>query len=134
MTTTATTRRWLRLVDFILWVGVASTVVLVACAVPALLLADPLVLKYLAFLVGVVLFGVGSVAIQPKRPGREDERLTLDTRAEARFEAWLHRLPPLAAHRLPLDERVGRDGKLFATSLVVLAASFVMEVGFGVAV
>jgi hypothetical protein len=128
------TRRLLRLVDAALWVGAVSGAVLLACAVPALLLADLLVLKYLAFLVGVALFGVGSLAVQPRRPSRSEKRLTLDRARETRFEATLHRLPPLRGYHLPFDERVSRDAKLFATSLVVLGASLLLEVVFGVSV
>jgi hypothetical protein len=128
------TRHWLRLVDAALWVGAVSGGVLLACGVPALLLADPLLLKQLAFLVGVVLFGVGSLAIQPRRPGRDTKRLTLDGGEEARFESALHRLPPLRDRNLPFDERVSRDSKLFLTSVVVLGASFLLEVAFGVSV
>ena len=126
-------RRWLRLVDVAVWVGAASGVVLVACGVPALLVADLLLLKYLSFLVGVVLFGVGSLAIQPRRPQRH-QRLTLDGAGETSIESALHRLPPLRDHHLPFDERVSRDTKLFLTSLVVLGGSFLLEVAFGVSV
>ena len=128
------TRRWLRIVDFALWVGAASGVVLVVCAVPAFVLADLLVMKYLSFLLGVVLFGVGSLAIQPRRPQQDHKRLTLEVGSETRFEATLHRLPPLRDHHLPFDERVSRDTKLFAVSVVVLCVSFVLEVAFGVSV
>lgn len=125
-------RRLLRLVDVAVWVGAASGTVLAACAVPAVVLGDPVVTKRLSFVVGVVLFGLASLAIQPERPHRDGELVDLGGDVEAGFEAWLHRVPPLADRRLPFDERVGRGGKLLATSLVVLAASLLLEVAFGV--
>lgn len=44
------------------------------------------------------------------------------------FEAKIQTVGPLADRPLPIDERIGRGYKIFATSLVVLAFSFAMEV------
>ncbi|MFB6206644.1 MAG: hypothetical protein ABEJ05_08990 [Haloglomus sp.] len=127
-----TSDRWLRVVDFLLWVGAASTAVVFVCGVPALALGGPPAVKQVLFVVGFLLFGLASLGIQPSRPHRDEQLVTAETDSEADLEARLQDLAPVE-ERLPYDDRVGRDTKLFVTSLVVLAVSLVMEVGFGVA-
>lgn len=146
--------RWLRLAEFLLWVAVVSTGVVAVSAVVAFAVGDGLLtLKFVLFVVGFLLFGVGSVGIQPKSlrrqraeragedPLESDGRrhptlgsLSTDSDTEYGFEKRILQVPPLRDERLALDDRVSRDWKLFATSLVVLAVSLGMELWLGVSV
>lgn len=127
-----------RYVEFALWVGSVATAVVVVLAVPSVILGDGLMtLKYALFVVGFLLFGVGSFAIQPTPRGRGPVSrlfsMSLDGGRAFGFEEWIQRLPPLAGRNLPFDDRVSRDVKVFVTSLVVLGVSIFLEVGLGVA-
>jgi len=139
--------RWLRAAEFVLWVASVAAIVVGVGAVLSFALGDGLLtLKYLLFVVGFLMFGVGSVGIQPRvrRPsmGRGDGEssprssilgsLSTDSDAEYGFEERIQRLPPLRDERLPVVDRVSRDWKLFAASLVVLAVSLLLEAGLGV--
>lgn len=128
-----TSETTVRLVEFLFWVATVAGVVVLACVGVGVAVGAGLVgAKYALFVVGFVLFGVGSLAIQPASPHRETERFTLDRGGETMVEAAIQRLPPLDDARLPRERRVSRDVKLFAVSLVVLGVSVLLEVGFGV--
>ncbi|MFB6200618.1 MAG: hypothetical protein ABEI98_01260 [Halorhabdus sp.] len=126
-----------RYVEFVYWVAVASTGILTVLGVSAFLFADGLLsLKYALFVVGFLLFGVGSFAIQPSPRGRGplSRLFALDLGGDSLlgFEQRLEALPPLSGTPIPLERRVSRNVKLFVTSLVLLAVSFALEVGLGV--
>lgn len=156
--------RYLQIVDFVLWVGVASSVIVAASLVVGLVVGgDLLTGKYVLFVVGFLVFGLGSLLMQPTGPsetateGRPSEagarqpsstpggsefgtvrdpihgletlkdQFREEPNRQHRFEASIQGIGPLAEHDLPLEERVGRSYKIFATSLVVLAFSLAME-------
>ncbi|PSQ30362.1 hypothetical protein BRD16_07465 [Halobacteriales archaeon SW_6_65_46] len=141
--------RWLRLAEFAVWTAGATVAVVATAAVPSLLFGSGLLtLKYVLFVVGVLLFGLGSFAIQPESPAQlRPEQSPSDRGATTRIprprqfstegtdefgvEARLEELPPMRG-RLPFDDRVGRDAKLFVTSLLVLAVSAALEFVVGV--
>lgn len=130
-----TTSNSARFSEFAVWVGAASAGVIAGCAAVAYLFGDGLLtLKYALFVVGFFLFGLGGLAIQPKAKRRDHERITLDTEQAWGIEERLARLPPLCAVAIPFEERVSRNLKLLATSLVVLAVSLALEVVAGVGV
>lgn len=150
--------RRLQLFEFALWVAVASVVTVVVGLAAGLLVGGSLRAGKLAlFVLGFLLFGVGSVAIQPSgpdlsgsvydteedtgrrslnplsggpAPGGESSVTTVDDGGtnERGFEARLQEVGPLSDHHLPPERRVSRGAKVFATSIVVLAVSFLMEV------
>jgi len=129
------TERLLRTVEFVLWVAAVGAVVVVLTAGAGYVVGDgPLGAKYALFVVGILLFGVGSYGIQPVPLHKDERRLSLDGPRETRLEAAIQRVPPLRDDYLPVERRVGRGPKLFVTSLVVLAASALLEVGLGVRV
>ncbi|WP_135667424.1 DUF7555 family protein [Halorhabdus rudnickae] len=133
------TRNALRYVEFFYWVGVVSGSVLLVLAVPAFLVGDGLLsLKYALFVVGFILFGVGSFAIQPSPRGRGPitRLFSFSVAGDSAFgfEQRLQELPPLEGSHLPIEYRVNRNVKLFVTSLVLLAISAVLEVWLGVTV
>ena len=141
--------RWLRLAEFAVWTAGATAAVVATAAVPSFLFGSGLLtLKYVLFVVGVLLFGLGSFAIQPESPAQlRSEQSPSDRGATTRIprprqfstegtdefgvEARLAELPPMRG-RLPFDDRVGRDAKLFVTSLLVLAVSAALEFVVGV--
>lgn len=123
----------LRVAEFVVWVLSVATVVVAVAATVGYAAGAGVGAKYALFLVGAFLFGLGSLAIQPPSPS-EEKRLTLDRPRENRFEAAIQRVPPLRGSRLPLEQRVDRDVKVLATSLVVLGVSAFLEFGLGVRV
>jgi len=66
----------------------------VACATVAYAFGDGLLtLKYVLFVVGFALFGLGGLAIQPKAKRRDRKRVSFDTEQEWEIEARLAQLP-----------------------------------------
>jgi len=133
------TDSYTRYVEFVLWVGSVATALTLALAIPAFAVGDGLLtLKYALFVVGFLLFGVGSFAIQPSPRGRGPvtRLFSLDINGEEgfAFERRLESLPPLRGKSLPAERRVSRSVKVFVTSLVVLCLSMVLEFGLGVGV
>lgn len=59
--------------------------------------------------------------------GDLQEQLGVQEHCESRFEARLQAVAFLADADLPIQRRIGREYKLFVTSLVVLGVSFGME-------
>ena len=130
-----TTERRLRVVDFVLWVLVVTTGVVVSLGVVSLAATGGLVgLKVALFLIGFGLFGVSALAVQPKSPRRDRKLIDFDGDDPARFERLLYEVPPLRGEWLPVERRVSRNWKLFMTSLSLLAVSLALEDVFGVAV
>lgn len=126
---------WYRYVEFVVWALVVGGVITAGCIALGLVVGGSLVTaKYALFVVGFLMFGLGSLAIQPTSPRRDEPRFSLDSDGQHRFEARIQALPPLRGERLPFDRRIGRDAKLFAASLVVLGASLFLEFGLGVRV
>lgn len=129
------TSNTLRAVELVVWVGAVSAAIVAVAALGALVFGDGLVtLKYALFILGFLLFGVGSFGIQPKSPKREKKRFTVDTDDTWGFEEKLQQVPPLRDKTIPIGERVSRDVKMFLTSLVVLGVSLALEYGLGVSV
>jgi len=130
-----TTERRLRVVDFVLWVLVVTTGVVVSLGVVSLAATGGLVgLKVALFLIGFGLFGVSALAVQPKSPRRDRKLIDFDGDDPARLERLLYEVPPLRGEWLPVERRVSRNWKLFMTSLSLLAVSLALEDAFGVAV
>lgn len=148
-------KRTYRLLEFALWVLAASTVLVVGSGAVGFVVGNDLVAaKFAVFLTGLLTFGLGSLLIQPSGKGSSPQpppsetdaadggllggpgadmaavRRQAETQAnnEHRYESKLQRIGPLADHYLPFEERVGRNYKVFATGVVVLLASFLMEV------
>jgi len=130
-----TTERRLRVVDFVLWVLVVTTGVVVSLGVVSLAATGGLVgLKVALFLIGFGLFGVSALAVQPKSHRRDRKLIDFDGDDPARLERLLYEVPPLRGEWLPVERRVSRNWKLFMTSLSLLAVSLALEDAFGVAV
>lgn len=92
--------------------------------------------KYLLFVVGFLLFGVGAIGMRPKGAwkddGDDDESQRVSSDDETRFQAFVQAIPPLRWYELDPDDRLSLAAKLFVGSLLVLGTSFVMETAFGV--
>lgn len=127
--------RGFRYVEFGLWVAVVSGLITVVFGILGYVIGDGLIgAKYALFIVGALLFGLGSLAIQPTPTYKDSKRISLEGPHELRFEAFIQQLPPIRGHHLPPEHRIDRSTKVFVTSLVVLAVSLVMEFWFGVRV
>jgi hypothetical protein len=125
----------LRIAEFVLWVVLVGGAVSAGAIAVGLAVGGTLVsAKYAVFVVGVLLFGLGSLGIQPTPSYKEEKRVTLESTHQNRFEARIQELPPLRGRRLPFDHRVSRNKKVFVTSLLVLGVSLFMEFGLGVRV
>lgn len=123
----------LRTVEFLVSVAVLSGLLVLVSAVLSLLLGTGLGgIKNLLFILGFLVFGVGAIELRPPAPWRSGKRFSIEPDEEPRLGRAIQRLPPMRDHELPFEERIGRGPKLFAASLVVLVASFVLEVGLGV--
>lgn len=156
-----TTKRRYTAAEFCLWVGAATAAAVAALGVLAFLVGGGLLsLKFYLFVVGILVFGVGSLGIQPKRPARDSTLTTVDdgdasserpllsrdadgrkrngqlvtfeSDDRTRFEERISALPPLRGRYVPMDDRVSRDVKIFTTGVVLLGISLAMEVVFGV--
>lgn len=148
--------RWLPLVEFGVWVSAATVVTVVVCTILAFLFGTGLVtLKRLLFVVGLMAFGLGAIGFQPRRRARvrslttpemqrdtdettnvehdpENKLVSTETGDPLAFEETLQTVPPLADHRVPFEDRIRRDVKVFATGILVLAISALMEYGLGI--
>ncbi|MFB6141298.1 MAG: hypothetical protein ABEJ26_12800 [Halosimplex sp.] len=127
------TGRALLLAEFLLWVLVVGALVSVAAAAVGLVLGGTLVTAKIAvFVAGVLMFGIGSFAIQPTPPQRDEKRVSIEGTHQTGLEARIQEIPPLRDEDIPFDQRVGRGKKVFAASLVVLGVSLAMEFGLGI--
>lgn len=128
--------RRLRYVEFALWVGVVTALVVGVSTVVGFALGGSLVrVKEVLFVVGFLLFGVSSLELRPKSPKRDEKQLApLSSDGENRLEERIQQLPPIDDAHVPYGARVSRGVKMFVVSLLVLAISFSMEAVFGVAV
>ncbi|WP_436923735.1 DUF7555 family protein [Halosimplex amylolyticum] len=124
-----------RIAEFVLWVVVVGAAVSAGAIAVGFLVGGSLVAsKYAVFLVGIFLFGLGSLGIQPTPSYRDEKRLSMDSSREHGFEARIQQLPPLRGDRVPFDQRVDRNKKVFVASLLVLAVSLAMEFWLGIRV
>jgi len=128
-----TNRLGLRLLEFCLWVLAATASVSFVLAVLSVVTGGGLVrLKFLLFVVGFLVFGLGSLGLQPKSPRRDDKRITFEHDTETRFDERVQELPPLRGEWIPMSDRVSRNVKVFVTGVALLAVSLIMEIVFGV--
>ncbi len=128
----------LRVLEATYWILAVTAMITVGLGILALAGNGLLTLKYLLFVVGFLLFGIGAWALwagSRKRPTIWPEvSIGPDVDDAVWFERRLWDLPGLRGEWLPVHERVSRPIKLFLTGLAVLAISFVMEAVFGIAV
>ncbi|MCD2203029.1 DUF7555 family protein [Halobacterium sp. KA-6] len=127
-------RRVLRLIEFVYWVLAASVVVLVVAGVLGFAAGNSLVtVKYLLFVVGFLLFGIGAIGIRPAPAApHKEKRFSPEGKSPSGFETWIQQLPPLNDHPLRFADRISRSWKLLVTSLIVLGVSLFLELGLGV--
>ncbi|RBI63083.1 hypothetical protein DMJ13_00555 [halophilic archaeon] len=143
-------RRLRQALDVVVYSVAVTGVVFAFGAVVSFAVGAGLVgVKYTLFLVGLLLFGYGTLQLRPKRPwdvtktddeveivrrdGEENKR-SIGSREETAFQSAVQRIPPLSHYSIPPEERLPPGVKLFVSSLAVLGTSFVMEAAFGVGV
>ena len=129
-------QRLLRLVELLYWVLAASIAVVAFAVVLSFAIGGTLAtVKLMLFVVGFLLFGVGSIGIRPAPAApHKDKLLSPDGGSQSRFEAKLQHLPPLNTQPLRFNDRIRRSWKIFLTSLLVLSISVFLEFELGFAV
>ncbi|RRJ29147.1 DUF7555 family protein [Halocatena pleomorpha] len=119
-------------VDAFVYAVAVTTIALVSAVIVSFALGGGWVgVKFILFLIGIGLFGVGTFALRPTPPWRDHSRLPTPDRSV--LQSRLQRLPPLDAYGLTADERFPTGAKLLLSSVFILALSFVLETVFGVA-
>lgn len=128
-----TTERQLRVIEFAFWV-VAVTAIIVTFSVLLGFATGGgfLTAKYILFVLGTLLVGLGTLGMHPKRPQDDEKRFSF-TDSQSRLEAYIQQLPPLRSEGIRFNRRINRGSKLFVTGLVILAISLLLELGFGIA-
>ena len=129
----------LRVLEASYWILGATTLCILGLGVLAFVFGDGLLtLKYLLFVVGFLLFGIGSFALWRNTRRRPTIWPSVDVGPnevdELGLERRLWEFPGLRGEYLPPPERVSRPIKLFATGVLVLVVSYLMEAVFGVSV
>lgn len=132
-----TKRLWV--LETIYWILAVSLMAVLGLGMLAVVFGDGLLtLKYLLFVVGFLLFGVGSWSLWAATRSRPTIWPEIDVGPDAEDEVWFERrlwaLPGLRTEWLPPQDRVARPIKLFLASLVVLSVSFILEAVFAVGV
>lgn len=105
--------------------------------------------KYVLFVAGFLLFGLGAFSIQPSKPLKtektddggltvvrtdtEDDDAGVSGVTEGRLEGTLARVPPLTWYPLRPADRLSGGAKVFVASLFVLGLSLTLETVLGVA-
>lgn len=134
-------RLYLVLDAFVYAVAVTVLVLLAAVAVSAAIGGGWLVVEYVLFVVGILVFGYATFQLRPEPPWKtritDDGELAVtrtdrrsegvESEEESRFQSALQRVPPLRSHSVPPDERISAAAKLFLASLAVLATSLAVE-------
>ena len=141
-------RRLRQALDALVYAAAVTGLVFFVGLVLSLLVGAGLVgVKYVLFLVGLLLFGYSTFQLRPQRPWdtektddggvevvrADDDMESIGSREQTKFQAAVQRLPPLSRYSIPPEERLPVGLKLFLSSLAVLGTSFVMEAVFGVA-
>jgi hypothetical protein len=140
-------RRFRQVIDALVYAVAVTCVAFLVGGLLSFSLGRGLVgVKYVLFLVGLLLFGFATFQLRPSPPWdvektddgvevvRNDRSEVIGSRTETRFQAAVQRIPPLTHYSIPPEERFPSSVKLFLSSITVLAISFVMEAVFGVGV
>lgn len=126
-------------VDALAYAVVVAAVTILLALVAGVATGDGIVgAKVVLFLAGWLLLGVATLRLWPKSPkevatesGSARPSRTSSPSGDTRIEAVADSLPPLRWME-PAGRRLSPPAKLFVGSVLVLAASLVLEVVFGV--
>jgi hypothetical protein len=95
--------------------------------------------KFILFVVGFVLFGIGTLKLRPTSPWQEgDENESSEVSHagsdnDSPLQRAIHRVLPLDQHELRPNNRLSDGAKLFLASVFMLVVSFLMESVFDIA-
>lgn len=124
--------------DALAYAGLVAAATLALALVGAVVTGGGLArTKLILFIVGWLLLMVATVRLWPRSPkdvdpGAGTAAATVTPTERTRIEAAVAALPPLRYLERP-SHRLSPPAKLFVGSLLVLAISLLLEVGFGVA-
>ncbi|AAG20447.1 DUF7555 family protein [Halobacterium salinarum] len=128
--------RALRLIDLVYSAGLVSGALVATTLAATILLGASLVTaKFALFVVGVLLSGLGFMAVRPAPAApHKDELVSVSSQSQTSVERWIQTIPPLDSQPLRHPDRISRNWKLLVTGLVVLAVSAFMEFVLGISV
>ncbi|MCU4801224.1 hypothetical protein OB920_12660 [Halobacteria archaeon HArc-gm2] len=129
-------RLWIKAVDGVQYAVVLTALVVAVCTPVGLLATGSLVgLKWLLFLVGLFLIGVGTVKLRPPPAGRENPRFGLtNSRADDGLGGLVGRLPPVAWLEPTPADHLSDGGRFLLAGALSWAVSFGLEAVLGVGV
>lgn len=117
--------------DALVYASVLTMIVVVGAVAVSFVLGGSWVgVKFILFLVGIGLFGIGTFELRPTPPWRDEKRLPSPDRAV--LQPAIERFPPLDRYGLRSGKQVPVGVKLLLASALILGVSFVLETAFGV--
>lgn len=124
-----------RLLDGVQYAVALTLVISVPVGIVSFLVGGDLVLlKWVLFLVGIALLGVGSFKLRPPAAYREKTRLSIENSySDDRFAGLVNDLPP-AAWYVGREDHLSDGARMLLASLFAFATSFVLEAVFKVGV
>ena len=129
-------RLFVKAVDGLQYAVALNVLVVVVLGPLFVLVTGTLVgLKWVLFLVGLLLLGVGGVKLRPPPPGRESSRLGIaNSTAEDGFGGRVGRLPPVAWYDPGPTDHLSDGARFLLAGVMAWAVSFALEAVFGVGV
>lgn len=119
---------------FVYAVVVTATAVVGSIAISFALGGNWLGVKFILFIVGIGLFGIGTLKLRPAAAWSDSDKSQTQTNSseETWLQARIQRVPPLDRYGLRPDERLSDGVKLFLVSVLILLVSFSLETVFGI--
>lgn len=117
---------------FVYAVVVTAIAVVGSIAISFTLGGNWLGVKYILFLVGIGLFGIGTIKLRPSAAWSDSNKDRSHNSEETWLQARIQHVPPLDRYGLRPDERLSDGVKLFLVSVLILLVSFSLEIVFGI--
>ncbi|MFB6185944.1 MAG: hypothetical protein ABEI86_03650, partial [Halobacteriaceae archaeon] len=85
-----------QIVEFALWVAVVACGVIVGSIVIGFVIGGGLLTsKYIMFIAGFLMVGLGVLGMQPTSPYKDEKRISVEGDSETRLESAVNDLPPI---------------------------------------
>lgn len=127
-------RGW-QLLDALVYAFAFTVTVFVVSTLVSFVLGGSWVgVKYILFLVGIALFGLGTFKLRPKAAWKDKERLPANREGKTPFQAAMARVSPVDLDRIAPEDPLSDGAKLFVAAVLVLLVSFVMEAVLGITI
>ncbi|MFC6960554.1 DUF7555 family protein [Halocatena marina] len=120
--------------DAIVYAIVVTVIVVIGSIVVSFTLGGGWIgVKYILFIVGIGLFGVGTFKLRPTAPWRDSELVSTDSDRASWIQMRIEQIPPLDQYGLQPNDRISDGVKILFASILILIVSFALEVFFSVA-